>query len=117
MFAFLRIERPMMQTLRPSPTATSTACCMRCTFDAKDETRMRPSRSGKIWRNASPTIRSDGVKPGRSAFVEAADVRLQTVNRRVVELVVARMHDAAGGRLEHDRNGVGDRMRHPHELD
>jgi hypothetical protein len=27
------------------------------------------------------------------------------------------MHDPAARRLEHDRNGVGDRVRHPHELD
>ena len=132
MFAFLRIERPTMQTLRPSSTATSTACCMRCTFDANEETRIRPSRSGKIWRNASPTIRSDGVKPGpfgvrRVAEQEVdaavaelgqpADVGLEPVDRRVVELVVARVHDPAGRRLEHDRGRIRDRVRHPDELD
>ena len=75
MFTFLRIERPTTHTFRPMEVATSTACCIRCTFDAKDETRMRPLRSGKIWRNASPTTRSDGVTPGRSAFVESPSMR------------------------------------------
>ena len=75
MFAFLRIERPTIATLRPWSTATSIACCIRWTFDANDETRMRPVRSGKIWRNASPTTRSDGVTPGRSAFVESPSMR------------------------------------------
>lgn len=28
-----------------------------------------------IWRNASPTVRSDGVTPGRSAFVESPSRR------------------------------------------
>ena len=37
MFVFFRIERPTMQTLRPRSTATSTACCMRWTFDANDD--------------------------------------------------------------------------------
>ena len=37
MFAFLRIDRPTNATLRPQSTATSHACCMRCTLDANDE--------------------------------------------------------------------------------
>ncbi len=75
MFRFLRIERPMTHTLRPVSTATSTACCMRWTFEAKLATRMRPSRTGMIWRNASPTSRSEPVTPGRSAFVESPSMR------------------------------------------
>ncbi len=39
---FLRIERPTNATLRPQSTATSTACCIRCTFDANDATRIAP---------------------------------------------------------------------------
>ena len=44
MFAFLRIERPTIATLRPRSTPTSIACCIRWTFEANDETRMRPVR-------------------------------------------------------------------------
>src|SRR5437763_1495823 len=72
MFRFLRIERPTTQTLRPTSTATSTACCIRCTFEANEATRIRPCRCGMIWRNASPTRRSEPVTPGRSALVESA---------------------------------------------
>ena len=35
MLMFLRIERPMTHTLRSVSIATSTACCMRWTFEAK----------------------------------------------------------------------------------
>ena len=70
-----------------------------------------------IWRNASPTSRSEPVTPGRSAFVESPsmrstprlpssaslpDVRAQAVDRRVVELVVARVQHAQAAGLEHD---------------
>ncbi len=75
MFPFFRIERPTNAILRPQSSATSAACCIRCTFEANDETRIRPSRPGKIWRNASPTTRSDFVMPGRSAFVESPSRR------------------------------------------
>ena len=71
MFRFLRIERPTTTTLRPTSTATSIACCIRWMFEAKLEMRIRPCRTGMIWRNASPTTRSERVKPGRSAFVES----------------------------------------------
>ena len=132
MFAFLRIERPTKATLRPQSTPTSAACCIRCTFEAKEETRIRPSRLGKIWRNASPTTRSDSVTPARSALVESpsrrstptaadlrepADVGALAVDRRVVELVVAGVDAAAARRLEHDRGRVGDRVRHADELE
>jgi hypothetical protein len=75
MFRFLRIERPTIATLRPTCIATSIACCMRCTLEAKETTRMRPLRSGISVRNASPTSRSDPVIPGRSAFVESPSRR------------------------------------------
>ncbi len=75
MFAFFRIERPTNATLRPHSMPTSAACCMRCTFDANEETRILPVRLGKIWRNASPTTRSDCVTPARSAFVESPSTR------------------------------------------
>ena len=59
MFTFLRIER-RRRILRPTSTATSIACCMRCTFEANDATRMRPVR-GRSCRKASPTSRSEPV--------------------------------------------------------
>src|SRR5205823_2399768 len=48
---------------------------------------------------------------------ELADVRLEPVDWSVVELVVAGVHDATCRRLENDRHGVGDRVRHPDERD
>ena len=75
MFRFLRIERPTIATFRPTWIATSIACCIRCTFDANETTRMRPLRSGISVRNASPTSRSEPVMPGRSAFVESPSSR------------------------------------------
>ncbi len=71
MFMFLRSERPTIATFLPTSTATSIACCMRCTFEANEDTTMRPVRAGMICRNASPTTRSERVTPGRSAFVES----------------------------------------------
>ena len=105
---------------------------MRWMFDAKLETSTRPWRVGMIWRNASPTTRSERVKPGRSAFVESpssrstprvaelgepADVGLQPVDRRVVELPVAGVEDATGAGLDRDADGVRDGVRHADELD
>ena len=101
-------------------------------FEANEATRIFPWRSGKIERNASPTSRSDPVFPGRSAFVEsprrrstprfpisarAPDVGLEPVDGRVVELPVSRVHDPPGGRLDHERGGVGNRVRDANELD
>ena len=83
MLRFLRIERPTTATLRPVCTATSIACCIRWTFEANEATRTRPWRCGMIWRNASPTSRSEPVNPRRSAFVESHE---QQVDAAVAEL-------------------------------
>ena len=48
---------------------------------------------------------------------EPADVGALPVDRRVVELVVAGVDDAAARRLEHDGGRVGNRVRHPDELE
>ena len=48
---------------------------------------------------------------------QSSDVRLQPVDGGVVDLVVARVHDPTGRRLEHHSNAVRNRMRHPHERD
>ena len=113
-------------------TATSIACCMRWMFDAKLETSTRPLRGGMIWRNASPTTRSERVKPGAlcvrrvaeqqvdaavAELGEPADVGLQPVDRRVVELPVAGVEDAAGRSSRSRSRRVGHRVRHADELD
>ena len=56
----------------------------------------------------------DAAVPHRG---ELADVGLEAVDGRVVELPVARVEDAPGGRLDDDRDAVGDRVGHPHELE
>ena len=48
---------------------------------------------------------------------ELADVGALPVHRRVIELVVAGVHDSAAGSLEHDCGSIGNRMGHPDELD
>ena len=48
---------------------------------------------------------------------ELADVRLHAVDRRVVDLVVACVHDPAAGRVDRDRDRVRNRVRHADELD
>jgi hypothetical protein len=48
---------------------------------------------------------------------EPSHVRFQPVDGRVVDLVVARVDDAARRRLEHDRDAIRDRVRHAHERD
>ncbi len=75
MFRFLRIERPITATDRPHSPATSIACCIRWMFEANDEIRTRPRFVGMICLKASPTTRSERVKPGRSAFVESPSRR------------------------------------------
>ena len=75
MLRFLRIERPITATERPTSTATSIACCIRWMFEANQEMRTRPCFEGMICLNASPTTRSERVNPGRSAFVESPSRR------------------------------------------
>ena len=84
-------------------------------------------------RIASPTVDSDGVKPGRSAFVESEsssriaavaardlaeqrEVGVAAVDRREVELEVAGVDDRARGREERDREAVRHRVRDGDEL-
>ena len=85
-----------------------------------------------ICWNASPTSRS-GARDARTLGVrrvaehevdalgaelgEAADIRAQAVHRRMVELPVAGVQDAAGRRLQDDGDGVGDRVRDADEAD
>jgi len=48
---------------------------------------------------------------------ELADVGALAIDGRVIDLVVARVHDAATRRFHDDGGGIRYRMRHPHELD
>ena len=132
MLRFLRIERPTTVILRPHSIATSAACCMRWMFDANEATRMRPVRSGKSVRNVSPDeplgarragalgvrrVAEEEVDPAIPDLGELADVGPAPVHRRVVELPVARVHDAPGLRVDDERDGVRDRVRDTDELD
>ena len=104
MFMFLRIERPTTATLRPISTATSIACCIRWTFDANDATRIRPlpRRDELAERLADEPLGAGDARPlgvrrvaeqqvdaAVADLREPADVGLQAVDRRVVELPVA----------------------------
>ncbi len=132
MLRFFRIERPTIATLRPTWTATSIACCIRWTFEANETTRIAAAaqRDQRPERLADEPLGAGHPGPlgvGRVAeqqvdalvaeLGEPADVGLEPVDGRVVELPVAGVEDAAGGRLEHDRDAVRDRVRHAHEVE
>ena len=106
-------------------TAWSTVCWIRGTFDANEAMTMRPFACEKIDVNASPTIRSESVWPGRSAFVEsesmqstpssptardAGEVGRLAVDRRLIELEVAGVKDRAHRRAQRQRAGTRDRV-------
>ena len=108
MLRFLRIERPTTQTLRPTSTATSIACCMRWMFDAneRDEDAARALRDDLPERLADDALgaceaRALGVRrvaehAGRRRGCRARRAcrrRSAAVDRRVVELPVARVED------------------------
>ena len=106
---------------------------MRWMFEAKHATRMRPVRTGISCRNASPTsalgaghagplrvrrVAEHQVDAAVAERGELADVGLEPVDRRVVELPVARVE--ARGRPAvsiDDRDAVRDRVRHADELE
>ena len=105
MLTFLIIERPETANLRPCRWAILMACCTRWMCEAKQATITRPSASAKIWWNAWPTVLSEAVEPAalgvggvaeqrEHALLaeprERVDVGDAAVDRRVVELVVAR---------------------------
>ena len=133
MFTFLRIERPTTHTFRPVSTATSIACCMRWTFEANDAISTRPCSRGMICRNASPTTRSDGVTPGplgvRRVAEQQVDAAVPDLGQRARRRCGTRRRACGrscsrpcgrsrpAGRVEHDRDGVRDRVRHADELE
>ena len=79
---------------------------------ADDALRRRDPRTFRVRRVAEHQV--DALV---AELREPADVGLQTVDGRVVELPVAGVNDAAGGRLEHDGDAVRHRMRHADERD
>ena len=79
---------------------------------ADDALRLRHAGPLRVRRVAEQEVDAAIADLG-----ELADVGALAVDRRVVDLVVAGVHDPAAGRLEDDRDGVGNRMRHPDELD
>ena len=133
MFMFLRIERPTTATLRPFATATSAACCMRWMFEAKDATRIaaraqrdelperladEPLRAGHPGPLGVRRVAEHQVDAAVAELGEPADVGLEPVDRRVVELPVAGVERR--GRPPSRRTtatAVGDRVRHAHELE
>ena len=101
-------------------------------FDAKDATRIRPvaHRDERPEGLADEPLRPGHAGPLRVRRVaeqevdalvaelgQPADVGLQPVDRRVVELPVAGVDDAAGGRVEHDGDAVRDRVRDADEVE
>ena len=80
---FCCIDRPTNAILRPLAIAACATCCTRCRCDAKLVTMNRLSGySRNSDRIAAPTVDSDGVNPGRSAFVES-DMRSRTPPSRL----------------------------------
>ena len=132
MFTFLRMERPTSATLRSSCAAASTTCCTRWMFEAKHVTTIRPRAWGKTRSRFGPDAglarREAGAVGVRrvagqqqdalaAELGQALDVRGRPLDRRLVELVVARdEHGAELGRRRHGAR-VGDRVRHVQQLD
>ena len=132
MFRFLRIERPITPPSgRPRARRRSPAACGGCSR-RRTRSRTRPCRAGMIWRNASPTTRSERVNPGRSAFVESPRSRstprlpssasLPTSVRSPSTGVWSSFQSPVwktrpGRRLDADADRVRDRVRHAHELE
>ncbi len=71
-------------------------------------------------RRVSLGVRRVGEQQVDAAIAELGeppDVGLQAVDRRVIELPVAGVEDAAGGRFDGQADCVGDGVRHADELD
>src|ERR671918_32633 len=101
----LTMERPTKATRRSLASAASHACWMRCRFDAKHATMIRLWAPANISRRASPTTDSEGVRPGRSAFVESDS------SRSIPFLPAAANPSRSVLRPERERHRVGDRVR------
>jgi hypothetical protein len=62
------MERPVTTTLRPTATAASQTCCRRWMWLEKLATMTLPWAFLMMWRRATPTAASEGVKPGPSRW-------------------------------------------------
>ncbi len=78
---------------------------------ADEPLRPRIARPFGVRRVAEEEI--DAAVPD---LCERPDVRLEAVDRSVIELPVARVHDAPRRCLDDEGRGVGDRVRDPNEL-
>ena len=101
-------------------------------FEAKLETSTRPCRERDDLTEslADDALRASEARPLRIRRVgqqevdaavaqlgELSHIGLEAVDRRVVELPVARVEDEPGGRRDRKADGVGNRVRHADELD
>ena len=77
MFAFFRIERPTKATFRPQSTPTSAACCIRWTFEAKedDEDPALAAREDLAERLADDALRLGDARPARRSSSRRAGGR------------------------------------------
>src|SRR5207237_1849862 len=76
-----------------------------------------PLRLRDAWALRVRRVGEQEVDAAVAEFREAADVRPQAVDRRVVELPVAGVEDAPRRGLDADADGVRYRVRHAHELE
>ena len=133
MFRFLRIERPTTATLRPVCTATSIACCIRWTFEAKEATRIRP---GPLRDDLAERLADQPLGAGEARAARRSSSRRAAGRRRGCPISASRPTSVrkpstgvwssfqslvcrtrhAGG-LDHDRHVVRHRVRHAHELE
>ena len=132
MLRFLRIERPTTATLRPAVDGdvdrllhavdvrgegghehAAAALGDDLVEGLADEPLgardARPLRVRRVAQHEVDAAVADVCQPPH--------VGPDAVHRRVVELVVAGVHQAAGGRLHDDGDAIGDRVRHAHELE
>src|SRR6185312_1174726 len=75
-----------------------------------------PLRAGHAGALGVRRVAEEQVDAAVAEIGQTADVGAEAVDRRVVHLVVAGVQDPAARRVEHDRDGIGDRVGDPHEL-
>src|SRR6266545_2919516 len=73
-------------------------------------------RQRDAWALGVRGIAEQDVHAAVAKIGELAKVRTEAVHGRVVDLVVAGVDDPSAGRLEHYSDGIGNRVRHAHEL-
>ena len=131
MFMFLRIERPTTATFRPDfdgdvhrllhavhvrREAGDQDAPLADRDDVAEGLSDEPLRAGHAGPLRVRRVPEQEIDAAVSELGELPDIGAEAVDRRVVELVVARVQDAAGRGLEHDRHAVRDRVRHAYEV-